>query len=149
VTVTVSSIPFANFSATQKLWLVKGIGIVKTNSAAVQTQITSLPGSERQMKGHGTRTINAVRSKSPSVFELSISPNPLKTTLSIELRGATDGKGIEKIVLAGVTGNELLTLYEGAPQTHIELTRPPVASGAYFLLITSAGTTRAEKIVIQ
>lgn len=145
VAITLSGLPLASFSPTQKLWLVKGIGVVKTNSAAVNTQFAALPGSERQMKGHGTRLINAVRESNASTSSIHVNPNPLNDHFMV----SSDGKGIEKIVLTDITGCEVMTLYNGLPQSRIELSRPPVSQGTYFLMVSSGGSTKAEKIVIE
>lgn len=80
--VSISIVPLFNITVEESIWLVKGIGIVKTNSATPGGS-TPVPitGSERDMKGYGVRAVDLVAAKPNEKKDLLISYNLQHATI--------------------------------------------------------------------
>jgi hypothetical protein len=147
VSVTAFGFPVASFSGIQKLWLVRGIGVVKTNSPTVNAGGTPIIGSERQMNSYGTRTINSVTAKTVQKNNYRLSPNPASTYIELSL---TRPKitGTLTVLLYDVLGNEVRR-YEGSPVNSLHIEREGLVSGTYIVHIMNGSHSELHRVVFE
>lgn len=150
VVVTAFSIPISSFSAAKTMWLVKGIGIVKSNTPTVNAGGVPITGSERQMTTYGTRAINAVGGQNELPRFFSVLPNP--TSGAFEIRHSIDpgsfGQNM-KVEMLDMLGSSVRTVYDGTPIQSIRVDRSGLSSGVYFIRIISDKWSELHRVVIQ
>lgn len=150
VVVSVSIVPVESFSASRTVWLVKDIGIVKTNTPTVETSSFPIFGSERQMTAYGTRFINGVVDNTIQSPKYSISPNPASSSFEIkQLVVSDDLFHSVTIEMFDVMGRRVKTIYEGPLLGSVNVQRDGLASGVYVIRVANEHVSELHRIVIQ
>jgi hypothetical protein len=133
----------------QTLWVVKGIGIVKTNQPTISKAILGnsivIPGSERDMTLAGTKAIDDVHFTTSS-SSLNLYPNPVNNLLTVHCDGITT----PLIITAHSLSTEIETnLYAGPSGKSISLSTSSLPSGSYIISVISEGELISqEKCVV-
>ncbi len=150
VEVTAFGIPLSSFSAAKTMWLVKGIGIIKSNTPTVVAGGLPITGSERQMTAYGTRSINSVTDQYALPTFFSLSPNPATSYFEIHHSIAPGSFGQNmKVELFNVLGSSVRTVYDGAPIQSVRVDRQGLSSGVYFISVITDKWSELHRVVIQ
>jgi len=141
--VTAGIIPVLSTSAEQMIWLVKGIGIVRSNSPTVTSGPIPVPGSERQIVGQGIRELNSVKHITQSSLTLSSSV----ANGSVWVQNATS---VSEILLYDALGR-IITSYAIQGKPNFELSIAHLSSGTYFIVgKTARGEfTSAGRLIVE
>jgi hypothetical protein len=143
-------LPISSFSAAKTMWLVKGIGIIKSNTPTVIAGGVPIIGSERQMTTYGTRAINSVGNQYEQPRFFTVLPNPTASAFEIRYSIAPELFGqYMKVEMFDISGSSIRTVYDGAPIQTIRVDRAGLSSGVYFVSITTDNWSEMHRIVIQ
>jgi hypothetical protein len=148
-------LPVGSSTAMQQIWLVKGIGIVKTNVPTVNFNITNpltqaksafpIPGTERDMTAHGVRSLSSVSSMALPSSAIRFYPDPAPEAIKVELPEAA-----RQILLYAPTGQMVRSYDIAGNASETVLWVGDIPNGAYLARIRFVGgTMRTEHIVVQ
>ncbi|MEO6939182.1 MAG: hypothetical protein ABI444_03455 [Candidatus Kapaibacterium sp.] len=141
VKVSVSILTVANLSIPLQIWLVKGVGIVKSSSPAATGSPIPFPGSEREMTGHGTTIVSAVRAASGAVRSpILLSPNPASGFVHLNL-GSLQVAGSVTLDLFDDLGRRVEQIFSGSASDlpNFALDTRKLAEGTYFVNVKFVG----------
>jgi len=109
-----------SFTSTQSNWLVRGVGVIKTNAPIDSTSLDGNPvstvGRETEMTSYGIAPLAGVATPSMSTPGISIYPNPASDAVTISLTKpakqillyASDGQMVRSFILLGSGPDALL-----------------------------------------
>lgn len=112
-------------------------------SGAITTQVTSVVGKTILARKYPCKDLNSdVATKRNESFGFAISPNPITSNATIEIRGLIDTCAIDIIDVLGVTIKE----YRGY-SNHVDLSLGDLSTGVYYVVICSGNECSTQKII--
>ena len=141
--------PLGSFTVTQSLWLVSGIGIIKSNRPIAGTTILNTPifttGTEKEMTAYGIQGSNAVQTVSTVNSGIHFYPDPASSQIS-----ATFDRPAKRILFYAPTGQMIrsFALSSGSPDALLWVADIP--NGVYYARIEFAdGAACSAHIVVE
>lgn len=133
--ISLSIIPLGSFSGVQTIWLVKGIGIVKTNLPTING-LVPIAGSERQLTKYGIEFIDGVPVGTDLTSQITLFPNPGNEAVTLSITDATIRTSSSmRVELLSIVDAQRSVIYTGLPKADIILSTTTFSSGSYMVSV--------------
>ncbi len=147
--ISLSIIPLGSFSGVQTIWLVKGIGIVKTNLPTING-IVPIAGSERQLTKYGVEFIDAVPNRTDVKSQFTLFPNPSNDAVALSITDAAiNTSSVMRVELHSIVDGQRKVVYNGAPRTDQLILTNFCRSGSYLVSVfLDDALVSSQKLVV-
>jgi hypothetical protein len=119
-----------NATNAEEIWLVRGVGIVKTNMPSINKGVVQVQGSERQMVGHWDVSTHAAVSKVAAIGRARLYPNPATNFTTIAL---VPSASLTHATLFNTAGQRVADLSIAVNTNKFLLDTKALPSGDYFI----------------
>ncbi len=120
----------------EEIWLVRGVGIVKSNMPSVNKGLVQIYGADREMTGHWNATAPAAVSEHLSEASIGVYPNPTSNVATITLG---EHASSSQILLFNACGMQVANVSTNGHTNEFQLNTRALPSGDYFVSVRANG----------
>ena len=133
--------PLTEITNAEEVWLVRGIGIVKTNTPTVKNPFITVQGVQRVMVGYNKQQIisDGVSTSSSTSSAANFFPNPANSETRLQLPANAGSAQHLELNLYSVSGALVRSLPSSNSNATVVLDTQSLPSGDYFLSLQASG----------